>query len=1386
MSIVRQHLEWLRLVEVSGPFLSLPVLQRVFPQGLDKPADEGDLLRDVRLAHEDWTDAVAGRTPDPALHNAWIRFVLGAVLDLPADHVWQGQSIPPTLRADFPEHAEILRPDLVVAESPPPRPRVLIQVYPSSQDLERSVAGRRWAASPLTRMMELLHGVRVPLGLVTNGASWTLVYAPCGETTGCATWTAQDWIDEPVTLRAFRSLLGARRLFGVAPTDTLESMLAESAQNQHEVTTQLGLQVRRAVEVVVEALDRADRDVAGRLLHGVAPTQVFEAAVTLMMRLVFLLCAEERRLLPADDPLYADHYAVSGLLDRLEAVADHDGEEVLETRFDAWHRLLAVFRAVHGGIGHDRLRLPAYGGSLFDPDRFPFLEGRAPGTGWRNTPAAPLPIHNRTTLHLLRALQRLEGRIGKGPAESRRLSFQSLDIEQIGHVYEGLLDHTALRAREGQPVLGLAGAKGQEPELGIAELERLRAQGADSLVDYLREQTGRSEAALRRALTAKPDMGEVTSLRAACGNDNQLFERVRPFVLLLRANSLGDPVVIPAGGIYVTQGSDRRTTGTHYTPRALTEPIVRYALEPQVYVGPVEGKPAGEWRLRTPHELLELKVCDFAMGSAAFLVQACRYLSERLVEAWQAALDGQPAGQRVTVEGDPARGTAGELVVPEDREERLVLARRLVADRCLYGVDRNPMAVEMAKLSLWLITLDKGRAFTFLDHALKAGDSLLGCHDARQVDALHIRPEGLAESKAETMFWYTREGARRALEEAIAKRRQLEAFTVRDVTESRRKAVLLAEADAALEVARLAGDLVAGMAIATADGNSAARKGAPPSGFDTLREELLAGLHDAVTEKSGDVRQRALAALALRARTLLDHGREPGQTSRTPFHWALAFPEVIQRGGFDAIVGNPPFRGGKLISGILGTDYRFYLVDCLAGGVKGHADLCAYFYLRAASLLRSGGTFGLIATNTIAQGDTREVALDQVVGRGGTIYRAVQSRPWPGTAALHVAHVWVRRGDWASETALDDRSARGITPSLEPSGANSERPQPLVANEDKSFNGSYVLGMGFVLSPDEARELIRREPKSLEVLFPYLNGEDLNSTVDQSARRWVINFFDWPIERAEEYASCMRIVRERVKPERERKNAGGEFVLRKPLPQRWWIYADKRPGLYAAISPLPRVLVLSIVSSHFAIAAVAARQVFAHRLCVFPFDLGWQFALLQSTIHELWAKHYSSTLKSDLNYSPSDCFDTFPFPEASAVTRLHDVAVEYHTFRVAVMTQFSQGLTATYNRVHDRDETSAPHARLRDLHCQMDHAVLTAYGWSDLAGPTHYSFRQTRFGLRYTLDSATANSVLERLLELNHQRKRAEDAAPQAPDSAPGKRKSRPKKPKSDPQTKMF
>src|SRR5439155_22037326 len=148
------------------------------------------------------------------------------------------------------------------------------------------------------------------------------------------------------------------------------------------------------------------------------------------------------------------------------------------------------------------------------------------------------------------------------------------------------------------------------------------AKDESSLLDFVVEKTGRTRNAIKNVLANSPMPKRFSrdSLLAACYNNQALFERVLPFAGLLRTDTFGNPVVITAGSVYVTQGSDRRSTGTHYTPRSLTEPSVQHTLDPLVYIGPAEGKAQEEWKLRSAAENLNRKVCDMATGSGARLV----------------------------------------------------------------------------------------------------------------------------------------------------------------------------------------------------------------------------------------------------------------------------------------------------------------------------------------------------------------------------------------------------------------------------------------------------------------------------------------------------------------------------------------------------------------------------------------------------------------------------------------------------------------------------------------------------------------------------------------------------------------------------------------------
>jgi hypothetical protein len=1312
------HSEWLALVDTSGPFLTLPVLARALPNGLDQVPPE--LAREVARAYGEWQ-------ADPALHGAWVRWVLTGVLGFDTRVLADGPAVPDTLNHRVAEHGEILRPDLAVLQpaggADAGRPRLLVAVWPAGTPLDQQIEDR-WAAAPRERLAELLRAKDVRVGLVTNGDHWTLVSATREAANGYATWDAAIWLDDRVTLAAFRTLLGAYRFFGVAKDDTLEDLLAQSVDAQQEVTDQLGFQVRRAVEMLVDALSRADRESGGELLARIAPEELYQAAVTVMMRLVFLLSAEERDLLfRRGDELYEQSYALSTLRVQLQAEADRFGEEPLEKRHAAWHRLLATFRMVHGGVHHEDLRLPAYGGSLFDPDRYPFLEGRQPGQPWREHPASPVEIDDRTVLHLLDALQVLRRHGRGGPLEAQRLSYRALDVEQIGHVYEGLLDHTAVRVDE--VALGLEGR--EEPEIALRTVEREHERGEEQFLAWLATETGRSEKALAKALATPAKPARWSRLLAACGGDMDLTRRIEPFHALLRQDLRGLPVVFLPDSVYVTKGLERRGSGTYYTPRALAEEVVKHALDPLVYrPGPAEGADPADWKLKPPAELLDLKVCDMAMGSGAFLVAACRYLADRLVEAWA------EAEQR---EGGVA-GPDGRLL-PADPEERRLYARRLVADRCLYGVDKNPMAVEMAKLSMWLVTLAKGRPFAFLDHALRCGDSLLGITSLDQLLNFHMDPErGRAlwsEARNRLFGSDATEAIRAAVGRAATLRREIESFAVVEVRDAERKEQLLTQAEQATEALGVVADTLVGAALSAPNDDSLDGR------LLDSAEQVQVALDPSSRE---DNRAVALSELRLRALQWLQVGKPPLVPDRSCLHWPLEFPEVLtETDHFESIVGNPPFLGDHKLSPTLGAEYREWLVEHVAHGKRGRADLLGFFVLRACDIARQGGVVGFLCTNTIAQGDTREVALDQVTEDGLVIYRAVKSRPWPGEASLEIAIIWLMARLWSGPVLLDDQPVQGIETTLNVKSRVTGRPHRLARARRAAFQGSFVGGIGFVLTPEEAQHLLEKAPHNRDVVFPYLVGEDVNGRPDQSASRWIINFFDWPLERAMGYEDCFRIVQQQVKPARDQSN-------RQAHRDRWWQYGDRRVALYQVIRPLTQVLVIALVSKTVMPAFVPNGLVYAHRLGVFAYDRHEHFGLLSSVFHWWWAVTYASTLRTDVSYTLTDCFETFPQPVLTDA--VGDVGRRLDQHRRALMLERWEGLTKTYNRVHDPDEHTEDIAELRRLHIELDHAVAAAYGWDNLN--LDHDFHETRQGIRYTLGPVVRQEMLDRLLELNHER----------------------------------
>jgi hypothetical protein len=309
--------------------------------------------------------------------------------------------------------------------------------------------------------------------------------------------------------------------------------------------------------------------------------------------------------------------------------------------------------------------------------------------------------------------------------------------------------------------------------------------------------------------------------------------------------------------------------------------------------------------------------------------------------------------------------------------------------------------------------------------------------------------------------------------------------------------------------------------------------------------------------------------------------------------------------------------------------------------------------------------------------------------------------------------------------------------------------------------------MGFVLMPEEAHRLLEKDPRNRDVLFPYLNGEDLNRRWDQSPSRWVINFRDWPVERAMEYPDCFEIVERLVKPERS-KLATGDATARDRA-KRWWQFTRPALNLYATIAGLERVLLCTRVSKYLNFVFVPNQSIFTLDVFVFAFRTAGHFAALQSGFHLAWVLGFPSTHETRMRYAASDVFETFPLPLDPL--SLDSVGKSFHAHRGEIMATRREGLTATYNRFHSPHDVLEDIAHLRRLQIQMDYSIAVAYGWNDLN--LDHDFHETKSGIRFTFSEAARREVLDRLLVLNHERYAQEQAVEQASRKAKPKARKR-------------
>ena len=1312
------HQEWLGYLQPVGLVVSPPALAAAgaYPNKNIIP-DHTKFLECVeQITLEGESD------PRPAIRE-FPRFATDVLGWEPADLVGTTEAgpLPEALEVTLTEYNETLRPTYAVrgftkkADGNPDW-LMLIQRVKSGLNLDdvSETEDHHWQASPQSRFERLLRGTQVPIGLLSNGTSLRLVYAPQGETSGHLTFPVQAMTEvsgRPI-FAALQMLLSAERLFTLPDKQRLPAILAESRKYQNLVSTKLAEQVLAALYELLRGFQAADDQRHGELLRDVLkddPNQVYAGLLRVLLRLVFILYAEDRSLL-SNDEVYQKYYSVLGLFERLRADAGRH-TDTMDHRFGAWAQILTLFRLIYDGGRHGGVKLLARKGYLFDPDRYPFLEGRSQGSrrqlGERTEPPR---VSDGVVFRVLQNLLILDG---------ERLSYRTLDVEQIGSVYETMMGFNLEVARGRSIAIKPKKPHGAPTTINLEEL--LAAKPAER-AKWLKEKSDQAVASQSGAALkdAKSPEDAVACLEKKVARE-------------------ATPNIVPPGAMVLQPSDERRRSGSHYTPRSLTQPIVATTLRPIVERMGLNPK---------PDQILDLKVCDPAMGSGAFLVEACRALGELLVRSWHAH-DCVPR-------------------IPPDEDE-ILHARRIVAQRCLYGVDKNPMAVDLAKLSLWLATLAKDHPFTFLDHALRCGDSLVGLSIA-QITGFHWKPERQRD--------FVRNVLGRRIERATESRRE-----IREAPDNAPESLLsqkLALSDEALNPLRFYGDLV----IAAFFGGE----------NDKKRKEKLEGLAEALAVYLTNPHH-------LNLREPLDAARRQlasGAKSIAPFHWEIEFPEVFgrEKPGFDAFVGNPPFAGKNTMAAGHAEGYPDWLKQ-IHDESHGNSDLVAHFFRRGFNLARTSGSFGLIATNTIGQGDTRSTGLRWICEHDGTIYAARKRVKWPGMAAVIVSVVHGYKGSLTGPFQLDGQSVPIISAFLFHAGGHDD-PAKLAANEGKCYVGSYVLGLGFtfddndktgVASPTaEMERLIAMDRSNSTRIFPYLGGEEVNSNDHYKISRYVISFGEMAEEEARRWPDLISILEDRVR---------GRRGTHSTAP--WWQFERPRGDLYNAVQNLDRVIVRSLTSTKFStFTFLPSRVIFDQTLIVFASATHNMFVILNSRPHECWALFFGGTMKDDPRYNVDDCFKTFPFPtDPEANPSLESAGRDYEELRADLMVRNNEGLTKTYNRFHDPDERSPDILKLRELHAAMDRAVLDAYGWTDLKPTCEFLLdyeedededeaggsRRRKKPWRYRWPDEFRDEVLARLLELNRQRaeeERLSGLAAEGSNQSPKRAKRAPRKKPSD------
>lgn len=775
-------------------------------------------------------------------------------------------------------------------------------------------------------------------------------------------------------------------------------------------------------------------------------------------------------------------------------------------------------------------------------------------------------------------------------------------------------------------------------------------------------------------------------------------------------------------------------TQSHYTPDDLVQPLLKHSLDYLIAD-----------RLKAPNPeaaLLDLRVADIACGSGHILLAAARRIATELAVVRTGEEQPSPSAYRT--------------------------ALRDVIRNCIYGVDQNPLAVELCKVALWLEAHVPGQPLNFLDHHIKCGNSIVGFVHREELDR-GVPDEAFATMPGDDKELATelRKKNKRERKDRERGQHQLGPTVNRQLNDFAKKW------DELSALPERGPDHIAAKKIAFA---------ALASSHEAFALEQIAAIPIAqfYTPKTSANLRKLITDADFRRYS--EEGRTPqGEatahawaTAREKrfFHWFLEFPDVIARGGFDCILGNPPYLGGTDLRRTYGDGFCEYVQFQFTPA--GLSDLVVFFLRRTHVLLRQSGFLALITTNSVRDGRLRGDGLAQILLAGAQIVMAVRDVKWPGRANLVVSLVVIAAGNWNRTRFLDSSAVEYIDSFLE-AGVEPEVAKSLFTNKDFMLEGSKTRGQGFFVSHETRLALISEDPRNAKVVLPILAGAEITDIPNQQPQRSAIFFADLPEERARDFSSAFAELERRVFAER---SGGNDATLAKT----WWRFERPRGELYKRLRSYQRCFAACATAKYLNFVECPTDQLFTHGAKVFMTDRWDLYAIVQSTVHEVWARRYSGSHETRLRYSPSDCFDTFAFPAGLWQVANGALAVmgeRYHGRRKSLMLSLWLGLTDVYNLFHMRDLTAAlvyqvskkapdevergyaDILELRDLHRELDVAVRDAYGWNDLdLGHDFYEVDTLPENdrTRYTISPAARKEVLRRLLALNHEHAAAETA----------------------------